>query len=153
MLESYITKYICPVAHLQFLFQKSYIKSIYKIPFNSTKVTQGYNIWHTTYPRGITLGKMKPVMFISMPLTEQHQKCWRYRHEKPVICPSVKLHGGKLQYSAGIMVFSSSKVTLNMQPLRQQVINEYGHKSSCLHKPISKRREDVLINILTLSRN
>lgn len=69
----------------------------------------------------------------------QHPRCYRYRHSRPVICPAVRLHGGKLQYSARIMVFSSSKVRLNMQPHRRHLVHEYGHKSACLCKPISGR--------------
>lgn len=71
----------------------------------------------------------------------QHPRCYRYRHSRPVICPAVRLHGAKLQYSVRIMVFSSSKVRLNMQPHRRQLIHEYGHKSACLYEPIPKKGE------------
>lgn len=68
----------------------------------------------------------------------QHPRCYRYRHCRPVICLAIRLHCGKLQYSARIMVFNSSKVRLNMQPHRRQLIHEYGHKSACLCKPIPR---------------
>lgn len=42
--------------------------------------------------------------------------CYRRRHCRPVIYQPVRLHATKLQYSAGIMVFSSSRVKLNTQP-------------------------------------
>lgn len=59
----------------------------------------------------------------------KYQKCYRYRHGTPVIYTAVRLHGGKLQSSAGIMVFKSFEVTLNVQPHR--LIQEYGRKSAC----------------------
>lgn len=57
--------------------------------------------------------------------------CYTWRHGTPVISPAVRLlHGGKLQYSAGIVVFKSSKVMLSVQPRRRQLIQEHGHNSA-----------------------
>lgn len=110
--------------------------------FRSIKGEKSHSvIWqgHATYQRASPQEEwgysVQPPRYRNDVTVALHPRCYRYRQGRPVICQAVRLHGGKLQYSARIMVFSSSKVRLDMQPHRRQLLHERGHKSACLRKP------------------